>query len=206
MILRPNINVDLIDRVYIDRDSKFLYTSHQFLDFAEVYHKRHTDNEHWKNLILRGCEIAKLKQNDKFKVLDIGSGSGNSVFATLDVLKKSEVYANDISPQLLKILVGISDDFPNLNNRIHPYSFDLHKDFFCDDIFDLIIGGSIIHHLIDPENGLRSAAKSLKINGKIILFEPLEIGAHLMCAVYLHLLDVLYDNCDLKLPGQSKLC
>jgi SAM-dependent methyltransferase len=114
--------------------------------------------------------------------------SGNTVFAATDLMPNSIVIANDISPQLLKILVGIQEHMSNLKGRIEAYCFDLHKDFFADGTFDLVIGGSVLHHMLDPEAALKNVARWLRPSGKILLFEPLEVGGHIMSAIYLTLL------------------
>ena len=140
-------------------------------------------------MVGRGIDLAGLDRLASFRILDIGSGSGNTVFAAAEIMPNALIFANDISPQLLRILVGIQDNIPELEGRIEAYCFDLHKDFFTDNTFDLVIGGVILHHMLDPEAALKNVARWLRPRGKVILIEPLEIGGHLMAAIYLKLIE-----------------
>jgi len=160
-----------------------------FLRNADTYHARYYKNDYWKYLVGRGIDLAGLDRLASFRILDIGSGSGNTVFAAAEIMPNALIFANDISPQLLRILVGIQDNIPELEGRIEAYCFDLHKDFFTDNTFDLVIGGVILHHMLDPEAALKNVARWLRPRGKVILIEPLEIGGHLMAAIYLKLIE-----------------
>ena len=188
LTLKTKISTRLEGRVHIDSLWKPNGVTNQFLENADIYYARYTDNDHWKYLVGRALDLAGVDRQSSLRILDIGSGSGNTVFAATDLLPNSVVYANDISPQLLKILVGIQERLPHLEGRIEAYCFDLHKDFFADNTFDLVIGGSILHHMFDPEAALRNTARWLRPSGKICLFEPMEISAHIMTALYLTLL------------------
>lgn len=207
LTLKPNISTRLDGRVHIDSKWSPTGVTKQFLENAETYHARYTDNDHWKYLVGQALDLAGVDRQSSLRILDIGSGSGNTVFAATDLLPNSVVYANDISPQLLQILVGIQEHLPQLEGRIEAYCFDLHKDFFADNTFDLVIGGSILHHMFDPEAALKNAARWLRPGGKILLFEPLEIGGHIMAAIYLTLLADLEFELDPKIVAFFKgLC
>jgi len=180
------------NRIYVDSDWRPEGVTAQFMDNAQTYHDLFFDNEYWKNLVARAIEFAQVDSNLPLKVLDIGSGSGNTVFAATELLPNSVVYACDISPQLLGMLVGIQEKIPHIQGRIEAYCFDLHKDFFEDNTFDLVIGGAVLHHMLDPQAVLKNVAHWLRPGGKILLVvEPLEIGAHIMSAIYLMLLGEL---------------
>ena len=152
----------------------------QFLENAETYHARFYDRELWERLLGRALDLSGIDQQAFARVLDIGSGSGNTVFAAAALMPNSVICASDISPQLLQLLIEIKDQMPHLDGRIDAYCFDLHKDFFADSTFDLIVGGAVLHHLFDPEAALKNVARWLRPGGKIIMIEPLEAGAHMM--------------------------
>jgi SAM-dependent methyltransferase len=207
LILKDNISTRLDGRVHVDSEWHSDGVTAQFLDNAESYHARYYNNDHWKNLVGRALDLACVDQQSTLRVLDIGSGSGNTVFAAAELMPNSVIYANDISPQLLQILVGIQDHMPHLDERIEAYCFDLHKDFFTDNSFDLVIGGAILHHMFDPEVALKNTARWLRPGGKVLLFEPLEIGGHIMTAIYLKLIAELEFDLDARLISFFKaLC
>jgi len=207
--LKPGLATRRDGRVEIDAAWQPVGVTAQFLENAATYHARYFQNAYWQYLVGRGLDAIGQPRGAALEVLDIGSGSGNSVFAALELLPNAHVVANDISPQLLQILVGIQDTIPALAGRIDAYCFDLSKDFFADASFDLAIGGSILHHMLDPAAALRNVARWLRPGGKILLFEPLEIGGHLMTAIYLTLIDELSQTPDLDprlLPFFKTMC
>lgn len=202
--LKDNVSTKKDGRINVDSSWTPMGVTGQFLENAETYHARYNYNERWKHFMGQALGLADIKTDAKLKVLDIGSGSGGTVFAAADLLGSSIIYASDISPQLLKILVSIEEKVPQLKDRIEAYCFDLHKDFFADEIFDLIVGGSILHHMLDPKAALTNAAKWLRPGGKVILFEPLEIGGHIMASIYLTLLAELESEADPTLINHFK--
>ena len=147
--LKHGVSTRIEGRVHIDTNWQPVGVTEQFLESAETYHARYYNNGYWKYLVDRGLESARVDRSASLRVLDVGSGSGNSVFAAADLLPNSTILASDISPQLLRILVGIQENVPTLNSRIEAYCFDLHKDFFAEDTFDLVVGGAILHHMLD---------------------------------------------------------
>lgn len=207
LLLKQNISTRLEGRVHIDSEWRSDGVTAQFLENAETYHARYYSNDHFKYLVGRALDLAGVDRQSPLRVLDIGSGSGNTVFAAAELMPDSVIYANDISPQLLQILVGIQDHMPHLEGRIEAYCFDLHKDFFADNSFDLVIGGAILHHMVDPEAALKNMARWLRPGGKVFLFEPLEIGGHIMTAIYLTVISELEFDLDTRIIAFFKaLC
>ncbi|MBE0602880.1 MAG: methyltransferase domain-containing protein, partial [Deltaproteobacteria bacterium] len=195
-LLKPGISVRTEGRVHIDSDWQPVGVGTQFLENAETYHARYYDNKYWKSVVGRALDLSGVDRKTSLRVLDIGSGSGNTVFAAAELLPDSVIFANDISPQLLQILVRVQEHVPGLDGRIEAYCFDLHKDFFADDRFDLVLGGAILHHMLDPIAVLENAARWLRPGGSILLVEPLEAGGHMMTAVYLTLISELEADAD----------
>ena len=166
----------------------------QFIENAEVYHERYANDEHWRWLLRQGLSAAKIDCLQPLEVLDIGSGSGNSFFAAMHLLPHANIVASDISPALLKILLRVAE--PIGARRPSAYCFDLHKDFFTKETFDIAIGGAILHHMLDPKAVLANVISWCKAGGKIIMFEPMEASAHFNSIVYHKLIDELDGEAD----------
>ena len=75
----------------------------QFLENAEHYHKSYFDTGYW-NFLLGNALAAAGNPDAPGRIIDIGSGSGNSVIPLADRFPRAEILATDISPQLLAIL------------------------------------------------------------------------------------------------------
>mgnify|MGYP005987775025 CR=1 FL=1 len=67
----------------------------QFLENAETYQARYYNNDHWILLLGQVLELSSVNQQAKLRVLDIGSGSGNTVFTEAVLLPNSAIYANN---------------------------------------------------------------------------------------------------------------
>ena len=93
------------DGIFIDAGWSSMGVTEQFLENASIYHERYRSNEHWKHLVELGLTATNVDRNQRLNVLDIGSGSGNSVFAAVTLMPNANVVASDISPQLLRILL-----------------------------------------------------------------------------------------------------
>lgn len=184
------VSVRDVDGVLVDLDWSQLGVTEQFIENADVYHQRYFNNAHWRSLVDIGLRAANVDRSQRLDVLDIGSGSGNSVFAALESLPNANVIASDISPTLLKILLDVSKRAGSA--QLSAYCFDLHKgEFFAEASFDLVLGGSILHHMLDPKAVLANVTAWCKRGGSILLFEPMEASAHLMATVYHTIIDEL---------------
>jgi tRNA G46 methylase TrmB len=75
----------------------------QFLENADTYHKKYLNYGRFEHLIKRALKEAAF-DCDAPTVLDIGSGSGNSVIPLMKLFPASTIVACDISPNMLAIL------------------------------------------------------------------------------------------------------
>src|SRR5208282_1733333 len=75
----------------------------QFLENAEQYHRSYFDTGYWE-FLLGNALAAAGNPEAPARIIDIGSGSGNSVIPLADRFPRAEIAATDISPQLLVIL------------------------------------------------------------------------------------------------------
>jgi len=176
-------------RVY--REWSPIHVTSQFIEDAETYHQRYFERLDFVDLVARCLTLAGIDRDARLRVQDIGSGGGSSVFAACRLLPNAEIFATDISPQLLRLLGNFVESRDELRGRVRPWCFDLHRRFFRPASFDLVLGAAILHHLLDPRAALANVADGLKPGGKLILVEPLESGSLVMAMLYARVLEVL---------------
>ncbi len=180
--------------MFVDRSWSPAGVTQQFTDDAETYHARYSVRLDFVELVDYCLTLADVGRQREMRVLDIGSGSGSSVFAALRLLPRAEIFASDLSPQLLGMLAAFVESRAEMRGRVRSFCFDLHRNFFKPEIFDLVIGAAILHHLLDPRAALSNVARSLKRGGKIILVEPLESGSMVLTMLCANVLRILGDS------------
>ena len=190
-LFAPGVRVYRDGSVLIDRAWSPAHVTNQFLDDADTYHRRYFERLDFVELVDRCLALAGIDRSAPLRVQDIGSGGGSSVFAACRLLPRAEIFATDISPQLLHLLADFADTRDELRGRVRPFCFDLHRPFFKAESFDLVVGSAILHHLLDPYAALRNVADSLRSGGRMIFVEPLEAGSLVMAMVYGRVLEVL---------------
>jgi len=121
-------------------------------------------------------------------VLDLGSGSGNSVLPCLELIPDCRVVAVDISPDLLRILRDHVEADPRTTNRVTPVCMSATSSLFAQGSFRLGIGAAILHHLIDPGAAIEAVGQALEPGGSAIFFEPFEGGHGLLRVAYTQIL------------------
>jgi len=154
----------------------------QFLENAAEYHQRYANIEHFRTLIDNA--VNTLRPIDPRVILDIGSGSGNSVIPLLDLFPEAFVVAADISPQLLAILRDYLETRPEYSGRYALVCMDASNDRYCSGVFDLAVGAAILHHMIEPGLVIRACHNALHAGGAAIFFEPFEIGHSVLSLAY----------------------
>ena len=154
----------------------------QFLENAAVYHRKYTDHFRWRLLLSHAFIRAGVDQDQQFSVLDVGSGSGNTVLPLLQLLPHGSVVANDISPQLLAMLRDQLNESDRRRTLL--ISMDAAERNFNPGAFDLSVGAAILHHIIDPSNTIGSCFAALREGGHAIFFEPFEEGYLLLRLLY----------------------
>jgi SAM-dependent methyltransferase len=192
-LIAPAVEIRRDGLIFIDKNWSPAGVTQQFIGDAATYHQRYFDRLDFDGLIGACLTLAGIDRTREMRVLDIGSGSGSSVFAACRLLPRAEILASDISPQLLAMLAAFVASRDELRGRIRSYCFDVHRRFFRPATFDLVLGAAILHHLLDPRAALVNVADSLKPGGKIVLVEPLEAGSLVLCAMYGAVLRVLAD-------------
>ncbi|TMH60659.1 MAG: class I SAM-dependent methyltransferase [Betaproteobacteria bacterium] len=158
----------------------------QFLERADEYHRNYLDLDYWRFLLGNALKALGAMPDPKI-VIDIGSGSGNSVIPLADRFPDASIVATDISPQLLAIL----RDF--LRRRADSERFalvcvDATKAAFRASVADLAVGAAILHHVLDPARVIESCFRALKPGGWAIFFEPFEAGNTILKLTYQRIL------------------
>jgi len=159
----------------------------QFLDDAAAYDAKYTDIEHWRSLLQFAFQHAPPIPSEPL-ILDMGCGSGNTVIPMLDGYPGSHVVAADISPNLLLLLQRRLKAKGALE-RSTIVSMDLcAEDRIRPNSFDLVVGGSILHHLLDPATLLQRVCGWLRPGGFAVFFEPFAIGNVILAMLHMRLI------------------
>jgi ubiquinone/menaquinone biosynthesis C-methylase UbiE len=168
-------------------DAPRLGVTAQFLEDSQAYHDRYTEHEWWDTLIADATSALDCRFTSG-AVLDVGSGSGNSVLPVLKRFPEAMVLATDISPNLLRILRDLLSQ-EGLSSRCALVCTDIQNQIYREGAFDLAIGGAILHHIVDPEQVIRNVFNALKPGGAAIFFEPFEAGNGIMALAYAQILE-----------------
>jgi ubiquinone/menaquinone biosynthesis C-methylase UbiE len=160
----------------------------QFLEHADDYHRRYLAVDYWRFLVDGALAKAGITAAPA-TILDIGSGSGNSVIPLGARFPAARILATDISPQLLAIL----RDFLSTRGEGNPgrhtlVCVDAMRARYREGFADLAVGAAILHHLVDPPAALAACQRALKPGSWALFFEPFEPGNVLVRMVYERLL------------------
>lgn len=170
----------------------------QFLEDAATYHQKYTQTAMFKALIARALAHSG-SPGPSPTILDIGSGSGNSVFPCLELMPDCRIVATDLSPNLLRILLDHVHRQHAARDRVVPVCMDATRDYYRPGSFDYVIGAAILHHLLDPSAAIDAAARALKPGGHAIFFEPFEAGNALLRLAYSEILSRAGEKLGLEL-------
>lgn len=154
----------------------------QFLEDASVYHSRYSDNHYWSMLL--NIAIERMGAISPKVVLDIGSGSGNSVIPLLMRFPEARVVATDISPNLLAILRDYFVGDHQTLNRLDLLCADASTVELRENSVDLVVGAAILHHIVKPETVVKNAFSALRAGGWAVFFEPFKGGSSLLTLAY----------------------
>jgi SAM-dependent methyltransferase len=155
----------------------------QFLENAQEYHKSYFDTGYW-NFLLGNALAAAGNTDAPKRIIDIGSGSGNSVIPLADRFPNAEIVATDISPQLLAILRDFLRRRSDGERRFGLVCVDAMTANYQPGVADLAVGAAILHHILEPERVLASCFHALAPGGWAIFFEPFEAGNALLKFAY----------------------
>ncbi len=178
-ILSPLYDRDLVNK-YVHKH--FWEDASKWIDFSENF-------EYWKWLLQRSQESFSLESSGFLKILDVGSGGGNTVFPLLDLYPHANVIASDLSVPLLKYLKQYYDKHYS-NHNLLVIQMNAEELIFEDNQMDLVVGGAILHHLLYPRKALTEIYRVLKPGRFTVFYEPFEIGNQVIALTLKHLIDL----------------
>ena len=126
------------------------------------------DNEDFFKLVYQ--KFKKMLGNVKGKdILDIGCGNGALSFYL--ARRKAKVTGIDISPNFIEACQKVAE---NSNLDLKFKSMNAQIPDFGNDVFDIIVGSRVIHHLPNIELFFKECKRILKKKGFILFIEPLK--------------------------------
>jgi len=155
----------------------------QFLEGAEAYHKAYFDVGYWQFLLNNALANTSGIESPR-TIIDIGSGSGNSVIPLAKRFPDATIVATDISPQLLAILRDFLVKHATGPDRFGLVCADAAAAQYSEGVADLVVGAAILHHILEPERVIASSFQALRPGGWAIFFEPFEAGNSILNLTY----------------------
>ena len=143
-----------------------------FLENADEYHKRYFCLEDTKPAVEKALRMSNRDHCDAPIIVDLGSGSGNSVFSLAEIFPKAVILATDISPQMLTILGSIKKEYYPKSN-VGLIAVDALDIKIKHGSVDIVSGCAFLHHCIHYERIISNAYEALNDNGIAIFLEPM---------------------------------
>ena len=106
-------------------------------------------------------------------VLEIGTGTGALTLGLLRHQAVGRLTATDVSHKFLSMLAPRLEPFPTPVSMV---ACDANVPHFAEQSFDIVVGRSILHHLLDYDLTLEQCCKMLKPGGAAVFFEPVLEG------------------------------
>jgi ubiquinone/menaquinone biosynthesis C-methylase UbiE len=145
-------------------------------DAEKKFHDRKLSSERKYNYYSLGFTsiifkalMSKIGNLEDKKVMDFGCGEG--WLTKIIVNKGAEVWAFDISDEAVKKTQAMVKSL-NLQNRVHVEQMSAEALNYDSNMFDLIVGNAILHH-VDLVASLNEIKRVLKKGGKAYFMEPL---------------------------------
>lgn len=161
------------------------YLARQFTTDHADYVREHEHSDFTGKVLQRSFERIDLPAETpaEYTILDLGSGSGNSIFPLLETFPQHRIIASDLSPHMLLALKQALVERQQLH-RCELLQLNAEQLDFREQSVDLVVGIALLHHLIRPDLALAGVARVLKPGGVAIFSEPFENGNYPLRMAY----------------------
>ena len=122
--------------------------------------------------------------------LEIGAGNGFLSNGIIQYSRYEKIAITDISEMFIRDIISKNSD---AGRKVDYYICDANHLPFQDNSFDVVVGRSILHHLLHYEKTLGEIFNILKPNGKAFFLEPILQGK-LLVAFFLKIIMASNDN------------
>lgn len=182
-------NFAIEDGVWDFRIDRTLDTQLDLNTYDEQHHISESASLSIFQLYEKAFEYGKVDRRGR--ALEIGSGTGNLTTALVRHSRFQEIHCSDISLRFMKRLT----EKLGAPQILHRYLFDANFLPFRSGVFDVVVGHSILHHLMHFEKTVSEAHRVLRSGGVAVFGEPMiETNA----LVYLAAAQIL--KCNSLLP------
>ncbi len=176
------------------RDLRIDQTADTALDL-DTYDALHNNTSESAKALFRFYEatLLGLGPGMRGRILEIGAGTGNLTLHLAFQGAFSELWITDLSPRFLKRLV----DRIGTTGATAPIKLcllDANALPFADGSFDVVVGHSVLHHLLDFETTLRDTFRCLRPGGAAMFGEPIMDGHALIHLIARQILTLADDG------------
>lgn len=147
----------------------------------DTYEDRHSVSRETSERLFRfyADVLTEVGSEAEGRLLEIGAGTGNLTLPLASLGNFSEIHCSDLSPRFLaRLIKKIST--PPKKPELFSYLLDANRLPFRSGYFDVVLGHSVLHHLIDFEHTIADAYRILRPGGVAMFGEPIMEGHALL--------------------------
>ena len=130
-------------------------------------------------------------------ILELGAGTGVLTEGLLSLSLVNSVVASDVSR---KFMLRVADRLSSAEKFKGAVVCDANEAVFAEASFDVIVGRSVLHHLLDYDVVLRKIQSFLKPGGCAVFFEPVLEGKSIISLACSLILQAAKARPELSLP------
>jgi ubiquinone/menaquinone biosynthesis C-methylase UbiE len=166
----------------IDRHVHALFQEN-YQDYLRPFPLTRGSIDHWIDLLREFVPASHQRPDAPLTILDLGSGGGTSVFPLIEVYPNAEIFASDLSLNLLRELSHWHREHYPRHDRLWLLQLNAEDTVFESGQLDLVLGAHVLHHLHDLHKVFGEVGRILKRDGVAVFFEPFESGCQLLSLI-----------------------